>query len=452
MKICNFEKLSEVSDIVKVVDYVAKEKPYVIVVPVIDKIAGLELALSEAVFRDEVEKCEEVMAAMKCCITEIADELLSDIGCNCGMKSCIHSRFAALKNIVGDNSDLLADKMIRGEMSLLSCDLLKYALRQRYICAQSIDMSEYVRIDYERMPDVDYLREQASRIAGSGGVDTFVVPSLLCVNCFGETDFIKKSRSDFYAVLMGVAFGCGELHLFVGAENIYSCKNVYGRMHDITYSEAAQLINCGVNIVSMECISLAGRFLLALKFFDSDNWDEERFLISSCDTGYDVKAVVVRPNVSFVRFTSHSELPGYLLFEKLFETINKYRLNIVSMATSNVSVSMLVSAGRQVLTRVGGDLRKYLSMTVSENMAAVNVVGSVNMKTSGLERRLMRLVDDVPVSFFSYGDNDHCFTMSVPAVETQRLLSKMGLIETDECKMLNNFRMAVPDGKKLAAV
>ena len=109
----------------------------------------------------------------------------------------------------------------------------------------------------------------------------------------------------------------------------------------------------------------------------------ERLYISSHDTGDSVKAILSQDSATFVRFTSLNVLPGYLLMGKLLEVINKYQINVVSMASSNVSISMMLTASSDTLRIVQRELHKYAEMVIDENMSVIHIIGSLHWKQIG---------------------------------------------------------------------
>ena len=120
---------------------------------------------------------------------------------------------------------------------------------------------------------------------------------------------------------------------------------------------------------------------IAIRLIDTNDTTTEKLYISSHDTKNNIKAILVQDSVTLVRFTSLNVLPDYLLMGKLLEVIGKYKIKIISMASSNISVSMILAASRDTLRIIQRELHKYVKMTTDENMSVIHVIGSLQTQT-----------------------------------------------------------------------
>ena len=78
-------------------------------------------------------------------------------------------------------------------------------------------------------------------------------------------------------------------------------------------------------------------------------------------------------------------LPGYLFMGKILEVINKYQINVISMASSNVSISMMLTASRDTLRIIERELHKYAEMVMDENMSVIHIIGSHYLCTAQIK-------------------------------------------------------------------
>ena len=256
-------------------------------------------------------------------------------------------------------------------------------------------------------------------------VDIFVAPLSICKNVYGEIDFMSERRNDYYATVLATIFQADEIVLSTQINHIYANRNCRREQHSLTYTEAEQLINSGVYLLYTDCITLAARSNMAIRLTDIHDLTTERLYISSHDTGDSVKAILSQDSATFVRFTSLNVLPGYLLMGKLLEVINKYQINVVSMASSNVSISMMLTASSDTLRIVQRELHKYAEMVIDENMSVIHIIGSLHWKRTQVESHIMDTIKDIPVSLISYGGSDHCFTLSVHTTDKNKLINSL---------------------------
>ena len=328
--------------------------------------------------------------------------------------------------MVEDKADLLIDKTIKAEIYGLSSDLFTYSLRQQGFHAQTLDTGKFMQINLERKPDIPYIQETVRQyIDENQDFDIFVAPLSICKNVYGEIDFMSERRNDYYATVLATIFQADEIVLSTQINHIYANRNCRREQHSLTYTEAEQLINSGVYLLYTDCITLAARSNMAIRLTDIHDLTTERLYISSHDTGDSVKAILSQDSATFVRFTSLNVLPGYLLMGKLLEVINKYQINVVSMASSNVSISMMLTASSDTLRIVQRELHKYAEMVIDENMSVIHIIGSLHWKRTQVESHIMDTIKDIPVSLISYGGSDHCFTLSVHTTDKNKLINSL---------------------------
>ena len=305
-----------------------------------------------------------------CCT--LANHLITDSHLNQEIKNRILECIKKIHILVEDKADLLIDKMIKAEIYGLSSDLFTYCLRQQGLRAQTLDTGKLIQINLERKPDIPYIQESIQQyIDENRNVDIFIAPLSICRNVYGEIDFMSEQRNDYYATVLATLFKADEILLSTPINHIYANRNCLREQHSLTYIEAEQLINSGVHLLYADCITLAARSNIVIRLTDTHDLSTERLYISSHDTGNSVKAILSQDSATFVRFTSLNVLPGYLFMGKILEVINKYQINVISMASSNVSISMMLTASRDTCESLKGNYtnmpkwygRKYVCNT-----------------------------------------------------------------------------------------
>ena len=382
--------------------------------------------ISVSWFHEEDEASHATVNAIEEYCRTLTDHLVTEPKLNQDMKTRIQECIKKIHTLVEDKADLLIDKIIKAEIYRLSTDLLTYCLRQQGVRAQTLDTGKFMQIDLERKPDIPYIQESIRRyIDENRDVDIFVAPLSICKNVYGETDFISESHNDYYATVIASIFKADEIVLSTQINHIYANRNCQREQHSLTYAEAEQLINSGVHLLYADCITLAARSNIAIRLTDIHDLTTERLYISSHDTGDSVKAILSQDSVTFVRFTSLNVLPGYLLMGKLLEVINKYQINVVSMVSSNVSISMMLTASSDTLRMIQRELYKYAEMVIDENMSVIHIIGSLHWERTQVESHIMDTIKDIPVSLISYGGSDHCFTLSVHTTDKNRLINSL---------------------------
>lgn len=426
MKVCKFEKMKEEDEIRQVINYILKEHPYVVVVPTLTQLQEWLQDISISWFHEEDSASHTTINNIEEYCRTLADHLITDLPLNTDIKKYIRECIEKMHKLVEDKADLLIDKIIKAEIYRLSGELFACCLRQYGLNARTLDTGTFMQMNLERKPDIPYIQESIRQyINENRDTDIFIAPLSLCKNVYGEIDFMNEKRNDYYATVPASIFEADEIILSTELTNIYANRNCAREQHSLTYTEAEQLINSGVHLIYTDCITLAARSNIVIRLIDTHDLETERLYISSHDTESSVKAIIVQDSVTFVRFTSLNVLPGYLLMGKLLEVINKYQINVISMASSNVSVSMILTASRDTLRIIQRELHKYTEMVVDENMSVIHIIGSLHWERTQLESNIMETIRHIPISLISYGGNDHCFTISVHTADKKQLLNSL---------------------------
>lgn len=83
------------------------------------------------------------------------------------------------------------------------------------------------------------------------------------------------------------------------------------------------------------------------------------------------------------------------------------------MSSSNVSISMILSASRDTLRIIQRELYKYAETIIEEDMSVIHVIGSLHWERPNIESEILSVLKDIPISQISYGGSDNCFTASL---------------------------------------
>lgn len=424
MKVCRFEKMKDGDEIVKIINCILNERPYVVVLPALGTIQEQLKKISFNYFRYGDDTWHTVIGELTDYCGTLADRLIKNPLWNRETKALVRKSTNRIQEWTQEKADLLIDKRIKAEGYRLSCNLLIYCLREQGFNAQLLDTGEFMQTDAERKVDIPAAREYVKQYKSENrAADLFVAPLALCKNAYDETDFMNEKRNDYYAAVLATAFNADEMILWKEINNLYTNRNDAREAHSLTYDETESLVNSGMDLLHSDCITLAAGSELSLRIMDAHNRDTERLYISSKDTQNGIKAILNRDAVSLVRFNPLDTLPGYMLLSKLWETVGRHKIQVISMASSNTSVSMLLSADRNALCNLRRELSGYVRISVNENLSAIHVIGSLHNERSTTKCDLMQTIKTIPVSLISYGSNDRCFTLAIRSTDKNRLIS-----------------------------
>ena len=423
MKVCKFEKIKNEEEIIRIIDCIRNEHPHVVVIPTAIPLQKWLQKISASWFHHEDETSHSIINTIEEYYYTLADHLITSNKLNKDINVLIQKYCNNIHNLVEGKADLLIDKIIKAEIYRLFSHLFTYCLREQGINAKLLDTSIFMQLNLERKPDIPYLQENIRPYREQNqDTEIFIAPLSLFQNVYGEIDFVNKKYNDYYTIILATVFNANEVLLSTEINHICANLNNQREQHSLTYAEAEQLINNGAYLLYADCITLAAHSDIAIRLIDTNDTATEKLYISSHDTKNNIKAILVQDSVTLVRFTSLNVLPDYLLMGKLLEVIGKYKIKIISMASSNVSVPMILAASRDTLRIIQRELHKYVKMTTDENMSVIHVIGSLHWKHKQIESSIIETIKDIPISLIAYGSNDHCLTISVHTTDKNKVI------------------------------
>ena len=423
MKVCKFEKIKNEEEIIRIIDCIRNEHPHVVVIPTAIPLQKWLQKISASWFHHEDETSHSIINTIEEYYYTLADHLITSNKLNKDINVFIQKYCNNIHNLVEGKADLLIDKIIKAEIYRLFSHLFTYCLREQGINAKLLDTSIFMQLNLERKPDIPYIQENIRPyIEQNQDTEIFIAPLSLCQNVYGEIDFVNKKYNDYYTIILATVFNANEVLLSTEINHICANLNNQREQHSLTYAEAEQLINNGAYLLYADCITLAAHSDIAIRLIDTNDTATEKLYISSHDTKNNIKAILVQDSVTLDRFTSLNVLPDYLLMGKLLEVIGKYKIKIISMASSNVSVPMILAASRDTLRIIQRELHKYVKMTTDENMSVIHVIGSLHWKHKQIESSIIETIKDIPISLIAYGSNDHCLTISVHTTDKNKVI------------------------------
>ena len=423
MKVCKFEKIKNEEEIIWIIDCIRNEHPHVVVIPTAIPLQKWLQKISASWFHHEDETSHSIINTIEEYYYTLADHLITSNKLNKDINVLIQKYCNNIHNLVEGKADLLIDKIIKAEIYRLFSHLFTYCLREQGINAKLLDTSIFMQLNLERKPGIPYIQENIRPyIEQNQDTEIFIAPLSLCQNVYGEIDFVNKKYNDYYTIILATVFNANEVLLSTEINHICANLNNQREQHSLTYAEAEQLINNGAYLLYADCITLAAHSDIAIRLIDTNDTATEKLYISSHDTKNNIKAILVQDSVTLARFTSLNVLPDYLLMGKLLEVIGKYKIKIISMASSNVSVPMILAASRDTLRIIQRELHKYVKMTTDENMSVIHVIGSLHWKHKQIESSIIETIKDIPISLIAYGSNDHCLTISVHTTDKNKVI------------------------------
>ena len=102
----------------------------------------------------------------------------------------------------------------------------------------------------------------------------------------------------------------------------------------------------------------------------------------------------------------------------------QHKTSIDMICTSEVGVSVTID-NRSRLPEIVGELRKYGTVQVDNDMCIVCVVGDLRWGNVGFESQITAALHDVPVRMISFGGSDHNISFLIRGADKKAALQAL---------------------------
>lgn len=425
MKVYNLENIKSVADLKHLLKAVTPDEHSIIVLDTFPGIAKKLQALSISLFHADEEKVVDQLEDFEDYCGDWLDNLLPFGALKTEADKEMKKHIDRIACLCDEAPNLIDDHEIMAHGAMISSIILSYYLQECKEKNLVLDSCRFMRLGLDRKPDIEYVRKNVEEMMkDSPDVPILIAQSRLCRNVYDEVDFFPHGGNEYYATVIGAVFHADEIITYQHSDSIYfqgmEC------MRNLTFGEAENFIDSGIELVHPECISLACSMGMTIVLMKEPDVAEGQLRISAEKTGKEVKAAVSRKGVTFVKLRSLDILTSYLFIGKVFDVFEKYQVPVYLVASSNVSVSLAVKCSDDTLRLVHRELRKYAEVGMETDMAVVSVIGDLDwVEHAGLEGRIIETLRDMPVCMISYGSSIH--NLSVLVREQDRKKALMAL-------------------------
>ncbi|MDR1250621.1 MAG: aspartate kinase [Treponema sp.] len=236
-----------------------------------------------------------------------------------------------------------------------------------------------------------------------------VVTGFIAKDREGNITSLGRGGSDLSATLIAAACNAEEAQVWKDVDGILTADPRIVKkakpVETVTYEEAAELAYFGAQILhprAMQPCMKAGTPVLVKNSYNPSA-PGTRIMAAPGKKNAPVRAITSRRNVTLIDIVSTRMLGQYGFLAELFSTFARHRLSVDMVATSEVSVSLTLDAGRD-LSALKKDLTKIASVEIKTGKAIVTIVGDVRRSSEILARafRTCQLIG-APVQMVSQG-------------------------------------------------
>jgi aspartate kinase len=195
----------------------------------------------------------------------------------------------------------------------------------------------------------------------------------------GDITTLGRSGSDYSASIIGAAINAKEIQIWTDVDGVMTADPnlVEGAetVSSLSFEEASELAYYGAKVIHPSTIVPAIKKDIPVRVLNTYKPDHPgTVILRECAPAATAKSIAYKKGLTLITVISTRMLLQHGFMAKLFETLNRHRIVIDMIATSEVSVSMTTDTKHNIRSAVK-ELSAYAQVTVEENKAIVCVVG-----------------------------------------------------------------------------
>lgn len=318
------------------------------------------------------------------------------------------------------------EKTILAEGELLSTALFHYYLEEQKIPSVLLPALNFMRIDENSEPDLDYIEEHLKKeLAKHPGAELFITQGYICRNAFGQVDNLKRGGSDYTASLIGAAIMAEEIQIWTDIDGMHNndpriVPNTFP-IAELSFDEAAELAYFGAKILHPYCIRPAKKRNVPVRLLNTMQPEAKGTLISRSASGDEIKAVAAKDHITVIKIKSTRMLMAYGFLRSIFEVFERYKTPIDMITTSEVAVSLTIDDISHI-EELMKELEEYGTVNVEMNQVIICIVGDFLADKHGYAVKIFESLKDVPIRMISYGGSKNNISFLVNAEHKKEAL------------------------------
>lgn len=346
-------------------------------------------------------------------------------------KEVIETSFNTIKSFIPGKFTKVSENAILAQGELMSTQLFALLMVEEGYNTKLIPALEYMRIDEEKMADLDFIRENIQRVIQEAGPATYyITQGYICRNADGEIDNLQRGGSDYTASLIGAAIDADEIQIWTDIDGFHDNDPRFventSKIDQLSFNEAAELAYFGAKILHPQTVFPAYTHNIPVRLKNTMSPSDSGTLITAESTGTGIKAVAAKDGITAIKIRSARMLMAYGFLKSVFKIFADYKTPIDMISTSEVAVSLTID-NTENLEQILHELEQFGKVEVNRNMTIVCLVGDIIREERGFASKVFHALDGIPIRMISYGGSRFNISILVPEsqkVNTLRALSK----------------------------
>ena len=344
-------------------------------------------------------------------------------------KRFIDEEFRYLRSFTKQEYCELFEKEILAQGEIISTNMMANYLKE---CGKSVCLLsalDFMRINEEDEPDLLHTEKRLKEILeNNSGYNIYITQGFICRNAKGDVDNLKRGGSDYTASLIGSALNAEEIQIWTDIDGMHNNDPRFVEntkpVKQLNFDEAAELAYFGAKILHPTCILPAKFAGIPVRLLNTMDPKAPGTIINNDIEKKTTKAIAAKDGITVIRIVSSRMLLATGFLRKVFEIFETYKTSIDMVTTSEVGVSMSID-NKTHINEIIGELKKYGTVDIDNDMCIVCVVGDLEWGNVGYESLITSAMGSIPVRMVSYGGSYHNISFLIRSEDKAKALKSL---------------------------
>jgi aspartate kinase len=416
------ERMHDVARIVT-----AEPEDKIVVLSALSGTTNALVSIGESIERGEAGTASSHVESLYSHYMEYYRNLLSSSAAMDKAQQIVDQHFDTIRSFIDKPFDDAHSKELLAQGELLSTGLFSIYLEEIGVQNQPIPALDFMAIDKNDEPDLEFIRTELNRILKQHpGQTLFVTQGYICLNQKHQIDNLKRGGSDYTASLIGAVLSASCIEIWTDIDGMH---NNDPRMVDktvpiaeLSFNEASELAYFGAKILHPSSILPARKFNIPVQLKNTMAPNVPGTRIHSAEDAPQVKAIAAKDGITAIKVKSSRMLLAFGFLRKIFEVFEKYRTPIDMITTSEVAVSLTID-NDAALSHIVEELAPSGEVSIDRNQTIICIVGNQIAAQKGIVKKIFHALDSIPVRMISYGGSSYNVSVLIDTENKKQALT-----------------------------
>jgi aspartate kinase len=336
------------------------------------------------------------------------------------------------KSIKSESPEILDSIVSLGER--MSAKIVAACMNKKGMKAQAYNAYDVGFVTDSNFTDAEILPKTYANIAKKLKPEEGVVPVItgfIAKNVKGKITTLGRGGSDYTAAIIGAAIGADEIQIWTDVSGVKTTDPKIVKkavtVPILSFKEASELAYFGAKILHPKTILPAIDKEIPVRVLNTYEPTHPGTLIVSetPEKTKKIKAIACKRNITVINIISSRMLNAYGFMEEIFDVFEKHCIVVDLVATSEVSVSVTVSAKN--LDALQEDLSAFSKVNIFRNKSIISVVGEGLKSNAEVPARVFKVIRkaDARIEMISQGASEINLSIVVGNDEAEKIVKML---------------------------